>query len=851
MALLVGSGEAALASELFLIGGGPVAAFLLILAASGGLCTSEKTAFVGGFVFCFAAEIGARLVFPSRLGHEGAAGGGFVGPSAALILTSFQEGAADKCSADGYAGVARTSNLSGLERSASMETSVPQQTKGLVRLLSQLSASPAGAETSHLVGQIENQVDILARRESSVQMRRSSQICVPSQRHQQNWLRWGMEAVETEEEVGKEQQRMTEEMRDFISRWRAGGEPQRDYRQRSRRTSRSRTRSRLPGPERLRLQKSLTKDFDDVKSVLRGSQTAAVLSPSSVLSPNVRSPKASCASSPVPSYMQARARRKGTGAKGFTAYREWVKSRKAKSPDNTEEDDSDTSPEKQKSLDRMLTEKDRDNTEFCLNPKMISSPLQIRRRDKKRTEKCFSIEAVEHSPDDEEIKIRTGFTEAMMLEELALVLSLPVEELVGTPLLDVFDLDSCSGGKPLACVATAADAKYRFTSRLSIEEKAFFKFAAAVESGYRKEPEIPFHNSMHAAEVANCMAGLLDDSGASEKAPALDLFACFVAAMGHDIVHPGKNNAWQINTQSRLAVRYNDQSVLEHFHASALWEVLSAHKGIYSGLRKDEIRRLRHILCSLILATDLKFTFDFLRRLESHAKRDLSRKNSQAWVGLEEPQAAGEGEGDKEKTRTGLPPKFWTTHSETREALLTGFMKVSDLSHTVKPFELHFEWSIRVYEEFHAQGDAERKAGLPISLLCGRTKFVLEKDQLGFLNFLVFPILSAIGDVLQNSEFDEEYKEKVQDNITVWEAMKRAREKDEARLKRIEAKAARGDGPGSGGGTVKAEAEEEEDDEDEVEEERAALHWDLDTQDPLRGLTRKKTARSTAKSPLG
>ena len=41
----------------------------------------------------------------------------------------------------------------------------------------------------------------------------------------------------------------------------------------------------------------------------------------------------------------------------------------------------------------------------------------------------------------------------------------------------------------------------------------------------------------------------------------LDMLAAIVAALGHDVDHPGNDNAMEVLSQSFLALRYNDISV--------------------------------------------------------------------------------------------------------------------------------------------------------------------------------------------------------------------------------------------------------------------------------------------------
>ena len=51
---------------------------------------------------------------------------------------------------------------------------------------------------------------------------------------------------------------------------------------------------------------------------------------------------------------------------------------------------------------------------------------------------------------------------------------------------------------------------------------------------------------------------------------------------------------------------------------------------------------------------------------------------------------------------------------------LTMAIKGADLGHSVKPWDLHYKWSLWVTDEFFRLGDAERAAGLPISTFCDR-----------------------------------------------------------------------------------------------------------------------------------
>ena len=43
----------------------------------------------------------------------------------------------------------------------------------------------------------------------------------------------------------------------------------------------------------------------------------------------------------------------------------------------------------------------------------------------------------------------------------------------------------------------------------------------------------------------------------------MDMLGAIIAAAGHDVGHPALTNRFLINSRDQIAIRYNDQSVLE------------------------------------------------------------------------------------------------------------------------------------------------------------------------------------------------------------------------------------------------------------------------------------------------
>eukprot|EP00927_Polykrikos_kofoidii_P022666 TRINITY_DN21094_c0_g3_i2.p2 TRINITY_DN21094_c0_g3~~TRINITY_DN21094_c0_g3_i2.p2 ORF type:complete len:187 (-),score=28.87 TRINITY_DN21094_c0_g3_i2:129-689(-) len=72
----------------------------------------------------------------------------------------------------------------------------------------------------------------------------------------------------------------------------------------------------------------------------------------------------------------------------------------------------------------------------------------------------------------------------------------------------------------------------------------------------------------------------------------------------------------------------------------------------------------------------------------------------------------------------------------------------ADISNQAKPMRVAQQWTYRVLTEFFAQGDAERKLGLPVSPLCDRKTVDISDSQAGFIEFIVRPSFELIASLV-------------------------------------------------------------------------------------------------------
>lgn len=120
-------------------------------------------------------------------------------------------------------------------------------------------------------------------------------------------------------------------------------------------------------------------------------------------------------------------------------------------------------------------------------------------------------------------------------------------------------------------------------------------FFVAVEETYKQDNA--YHNSMHAADVAQAAMIILKAGRSTVGFSKLEIFSLIIAAAVHDLGHPGYTNDFLINTQHPNAIVYNDRSVNENFHVSSAFRIVmqSEDANIFAGMgRKDFVQVCSH-----------------------------------------------------------------------------------------------------------------------------------------------------------------------------------------------------------------------------------------------------------------
>mmetsp|Transcript_63449 Transcript_63449/g.112820 ORF Transcript_63449/g.112820 Transcript_63449/m.112820 type:complete len:522 (+) Transcript_63449:106-1671(+) len=243
------------------------------------------------------------------------------------------------------------------------------------------------------------------------------------------------------------------------------------------------------------------------------------------------------------------------------------------------------------------------------------------------------------------------------------------------------------------------------SSGMAIDVTKLKSFFVQVRESYLDNA---YHNFQHALSTLHLAFKLVQGSAVTEKLTKQARCALAIGALCHDIGHRGFNNAFEVVSQSDLALRYNDKSPLENHHCARAFEIAirgPEESRIFHGWKPEKFSSVRKHMVGAILATDMAFHSDKVKKLSTLAE---------------------------------LPDdEFFLT-----ELLL----HAADIGHTISPLENNLRWGAAVQAEFSAQVSAERSLGVPVSSFMEGMDDPVKaaKSQIGFFDFVITPMFAPL-----------------------------------------------------------------------------------------------------------
>lgn len=223
----------------------------------------------------------------------------------------------------------------------------------------------------------------------------------------------------------------------------------------------------------------------------------------------------------------------------------------------------------------------------------------------------------------------------------------------------------------------------------------------------------PFHGWLHAVSVTQMMFLLISKTSLANVLNTKEKFSLFIAALCHDLDHPGLSNAFQINSKSHLANLYGNKSVLENHHYAVCMKILHQQESkVLAGFDDEEKQQLYTNVRNLILGTDMANHFMLI------------------------------GEFDK------ISESYQWSNPVHRNQLLIMLMKAADISNEARPFPISKLWADALMEEYFAQSDLEKAQKLPVTPFMDRDKVQVPNSQIGFIDSFLLPTFKTLHKIV-------------------------------------------------------------------------------------------------------
>ncbi|KAI8868874.1 HD-domain/PDEase-like protein, partial [Ramicandelaber brevisporus] len=281
---------------------------------------------------------------------------------------------------------------------------------------------------------------------------------------------------------------------------------------------------------------------------------------------------------------------------------------------------------------------------------------------------------------------------------------------------------------------------------VALDRDGVRKFLLAVRGSYHSSNA--FHNFEHAVDVTQATYYMLHKAGVlhssrftynenkEEKSTALpckdilksiDAFALVIACLGHDLGHQGLSNVFMTNAGTSLAHLFNDQSVLENFHALSMFMLFSNNSnnnssGSSNGNTQFDYSHFRAIASSSVLATDMSRHSDYLNRF-AKMRNDIDN----GYLSCEKIKLSD------------------------RQTICAALIKCSDLVNTSRDFSVAAQWTERFVVESLILTNIEESLNLPLTMpgLPDKTAQI----QHFFYEKLALPMYEKVADLIPELQY--------------------------------------------------------------------------------------------------
>lgn len=332
---------------------------------------------------------------------------------------------------------------------------------------------------------------------------------------------------------------------------------------------------------------------------------------------------------------------------------------------------------------------------------------------------------------------------------------------------DILKLEKASNHRPLYFLGTKILTRFRACETLNISEDVLKNWLQLIELNYHSKNA--YHNSTHAADVLHATAVFLAKERVKAVLEPLDEIASLIAAVVHDVDHPGYTNSFLCNAGNELAILYNDIAVLESHHAALAFKLTARDErsNIFKGLDMDEFRTIRQAIIDMVMATEMTRHFE-------HLSKFVNSINKRRTSSMDEVHSVHSGRGTPDSTTSSAVA---LNTPENRTLIKRMLIKCADIANPARPRYLCKEWAYRIADEYFSQTDEEKRRGLPVVMpVFDKQTCNVPRSQVWFIDYFVSDLYDAwdafafVPETIRHLTDNHEYWKKAAED---WDASRR------------------------------------------------------------------------------
>lgn len=268
---------------------------------------------------------------------------------------------------------------------------------------------------------------------------------------------------------------------------------------------------------------------------------------------------------------------------------------------------------------------------------------------------------------------------------------------------------------------------YKIFQSSGLDNSNLTSFLGLISQNYFNH--LPFHNFWHGFSVLQ-MIYVIGERNFQLNDFFIDKEYIFLllAAVGHDICHPGFNNSFLIATKHEIAVKYSNNSVLENHHTAVMLEILKVSE-LFS---YEDMKIISPMIVEAILSTDMarhkQVCDDYSLVIENYDRDNRS----------------------------------------CRQKFANYLLHCADLGNQALDFEITSLWSLKILREFNFQVLCEEKSGIRVSefMRTGNAIDKIKASQIGFIDNIILPLWVKLTENVKNLE---DFPEELKKNKKKWE----------------------------------------------------------------------------------